>query len=34
LGHPGQAAAGSAGYADPADAVVLDFDAHLARFEP
>jgi hypothetical protein len=30
LGHPGQAA-GSAGYPG---AVVLDFDAYLARFEP
>jgi hypothetical protein len=33
LGHPGQAA-GSAGYSGAADAVVLDFDAYLARFEP
>ena len=34
LGHPGQAAAGSAGYAGAAGAVVLDFDAYLARGEP
>jgi hypothetical protein len=33
LGHPGQAA-GSAGYSGAADAVVLHFDAYLARFEP
>ena len=33
MGHPGQAA-GSAGYSGAADAVVLDFDAYLARFEP
>ena len=34
LGHPGQAAAGSAGYSGAADAVVLDFHAHLAGGEP
>ena len=32
--HPGQAAAGSAGHAGAADAVVLDFDADLAGGEP
>src|ERR1700722_12564428 len=34
LGHPGQPAAGSAAYAGAADAIVLDFDAHLAGGEP
>jgi hypothetical protein len=34
LGHLGQAAAGSTGYAGAADAVVLDFDAYLAGGEP
>ena len=33
MGHPGRAA-GSAGYSGAADAVVLDFVAYLARFEP